>query len=197
MATTPDPTSSPTISGNQTTVPVPGFAPSRRRRPETTPASPPLGDAEQLPPQLDEPDLPDPDESESDPPPSPRKTRGSSRVSFADDGAIREAVEVAFRATGAGLNSRLAPEDEPDLWLTDDQDQERFAPPVASLIARRVPEDMATPDLADAIRALIALALYVGKQADRWMALRRRRRLARQPDVAETDHAQLADQTVG
>jgi hypothetical protein len=168
--------------------------------PETTEAPPPLFQGQdQLPPRPAPPldDLAGPPSASAWPPDEmpdlpPTTASGSSpEFSAGDRKQLKETLRRGLKAFGQLLN-RVATVDELEeqagLYALDDDDTEGIADPAAGIIGRRGGlAQAANPDINDAIRAAIALALYVSKQ----LSLRRDIRRARgdQPPAVEQEHA--------
>lgn len=185
---------SPVSTTSPETSPPPSPSSRRSRRvpppafgglpPEPTP--PPAGEGEPpaSPPPADE--APFETDYDDDPgdakKPGPETTgRGSSRVSFADRAALREAIATGIRVTTHQLNELLTRDvlerDHYGLWIADEQDVDGLSTPTASLIARRGGlAGAASPDLADLIALAIAGATYAGKQIALRLMLRKHRR---------------------
>lgn len=116
---------------------------------------------------------PDPEPSDpleqSDAPPTSSK---ASSVSATSKRAVRDAARQAVLMAGGVAHQVLARDEAArtvDLYLADEADAEAIGDPVANMVNRRGGIGAAgNPDLADAIAALIGLALYVIKQLTRW-----------------------------
>lgn len=115
-------------------------------------------------------ELPDP----SDAP--PRSSKGSSGNALSKR-TLRDAIRQGVLMGGAvahQLLPRNQAEREVGLYLADEDDAQAIGDPLASIAHRRggLGEAAANPDVADAIAALIGLALYVAKQIGRYAAAR-------------------------
>ncbi len=109
-------------------------------------------------------------------------------LSPVDRRQLQEAIRQGVRSAGGLLNETVTRDElelNSGLYLTDEQDENGLAVPLAEIIGRRgdLGAAAANPDLADALRALIALAVYIAKQLNLIRHLRRVRRVG------------LADQT--
>ena len=105
--------------------------------------------------------------------------------------ALERAVAEAIAGAGELANQGLTTEaqEAAGLYLTDPDDQKRLAGPLASLLARRAGPGLLNPDLADALAAAIALALYASKQLTKLRELKRARSRGQEP----TDHTPTED----
>jgi hypothetical protein len=118
----------------------------------------------------------------------------SSRSSHARREEVLPHAETAVRGVGEVLHTRLtAPgsaEREVGLFLPDEEDVTNIAAPVAGLVSRRLPEGVASPDVAD----LIALAAGVAGWAVKQIRLRRRVRRALADAAAAAAAAPAAEE---
>lgn len=112
----------------------------------------------------------------------PRSSTGSSAKapSTASKRALRDAVRAGVMITGSLANEFLARDQATatvGLYRTDEQDAEAIGDPIASIVNRHGGIGTAgNPDLADAIAALIGLALYARKQLSLWLTAKEHRR---------------------
>jgi hypothetical protein len=124
----------------------------------------------------------EPTDESNDPSEGPRASSRGSSGSTLGKRALRDAVRVGVLAAGDFAHQVLA-RDEPaqvvELYRADVDDAEAIGDPLANIAQRHGGLGAAgNPDLADAIAALIGLALYATKQVTRWNAARALRRAA-------------------
>lgn len=133
----------------------------------------------------------------------PTSSTGSSAGSALSKRALRDAAREAVLAAGGIAHQVLARDElqaDAGLWLADTDDAEAIGDPVANVVHRHGGLGAAgNPDLADAIAALIGLALYASKQIARWHQIRAARQnaaahvaAAGQTDLPEGDSPQVA-----
>lgn len=126
------------------------------------------------------PDAETSDELPGDPSDEHRTSSRASSGSALSKKAVKDAARQAVLMAG-GVAHQLGARDElaqqAGLYLTDEDDAQAIGDPLANMANRRGGLGAAgNPDLADAIAALIGLALYVVKQLARWNAVKAARR---------------------
>jgi hypothetical protein len=181
--TTPSPPSTEKIDpGPPSAAPLPTFRPPKT--PPPTPGEMPAAPAAE-PVPMTSPSSPEASGVDSGPDGlggKPKKKTTSSRRSVSDSPAVRKATTRVMELGGQGLNEVFAPIDAPELWLLDDEDKAEMVAPVAAIAGRRVPAVLvgeATADMEDALNAMVAFAVYLSKQLETWLVVRRRRKVAR------------------
>lgn len=140
--------------------------------------SEPAGPA--MPPPLDEPLSGPPGSSPASGPDLPVASRR----------ALERSIREGLKGAGHFANLSLTATDDEQLYgvyLLDEDDQKDLAAPLASLAARHATPGVLNPDLADALAALVALAVYASKQLGKLRELRRQRTAGPAPYV-DVDH---------
>lgn len=122
------------------------------------------------------------------PAPTSPGSGSSPEFSAADRRQLKDALKGGVRTVGRMLNdlaTRTELEQQAGLFLTDDDDEEGLADPVASILGRRGGlAAAANPDVSDVIRAAITLAAYCSKQ------------LALRVQIRRADRGQMIDHDV-
>lgn len=115
----------------------------------------------------------------------PRTSSRGSSGSALSKRALRDAARAGVITAGGIAHQVLARdelEQQAGLYLADEDDAEAIGDPLANMANRRGGLGAAgNPDLADAIAALIGLALYIVKQLARWNAVKAARRAGVSP----------------
>lgn len=117
--------------------------------------------------------------------------RGSSRRELFDGKDLAEAIEGGVIGVSVLMHENLTRDDlerDAELYIADEADAKNLSQPLAGIAERRMgaAARAASPDLADAVAAAIALAVYITKQLKKWSAIRRiRRGVPAQPDPVE------------
>ncbi|OJV58104.1 MAG: hypothetical protein BGO38_07845 [Cellulomonas sp. 73-145] len=115
-----------------------------------------------------------PSDEPGEPSDGPRTSSRGSSASALSKRTLREAIRNGVLMAGSIAHQVLAREDaaaQVGLYLADEDDAQAIGDPVTNIVHRHGGLGAAgNPDVADAIAAMIGLALYAAKQAARFAA---------------------------
>lgn len=116
-------------------------------------------------------------EGSSSPASTDRAGKAPAPVRPADPTLYVELFSTAFAGVGIVLHQRIAPGDDHDAFIPDEQDTASVVTPLASIAARRSPlVGGAANDVTDGLAAAIGAVGYVIKSITKWREAQRRRR---------------------
>lgn len=129
---------------------------------------------------------------ESSDAPSESRSETSSKASSAEANPLSKATLNKAMGQGVAMAGTMAhhylTRDDLDkealLWLADEDDQKAIGEPLAAIAGRRggVAGSLGNPDLADALNAMVGVAVYVSKQIQRMQIIRQFRKAQKQSE---------------